>query len=76
MNNNFYIIGLKHNNLIRVVGDFAVFFFGIQQVNMKIFCTVVRRSNSNVQKARKFGMPIFQSVKLNKKTNMKLIEAQ
>ena len=76
MNNNFYIIDLKHNDLIKVVGDFAVFMFGVQQVNMKIFCTVVRRSMNNIEKARKFGEQVFSSPKITKKTNMMLIEAQ
>ena len=75
MNNNFYIIDLKHNDLIRIIGDFAVFMYGVQQVNMKVFCTVVRRSMNNIEKARKYKEQIFQSVKLTKKTNMMLIEA-
>ena len=52
MNNNFFIIDLKHNDLTKVIGDYGVFMYGIQQVNMNIFTTVIRSSKSHSDKAR------------------------
>lgn len=53
MNNKFFIIDLKHNDLTKVVGDYGVFFYGVQQVNMNLFTTVIRSSRNYSEKTKK-----------------------
>lgn len=40
MNNGFYLINLKHGDLTRTKNGIM---FGIQQLNMGLFCTIVRK---------------------------------
>lgn len=42
LNNEFYLVNLKHKDLIKVKNDIK---YGRQQLNMNLFCSIVQKTN-------------------------------
>eukprot|EP00356_Strombidium_inclinatum_P015492 CAMPEP_0170490288 /NCGR_PEP_ID=MMETSP0208-20121228/8511_1 /TAXON_ID=197538 /ORGANISM="Strombidium inclinatum, Strain S3" /LENGTH=79 /DNA_ID=CAMNT_0010765601 /DNA_START=51 /DNA_END=290 /DNA_ORIENTATION=+ len=76
MNNDFYLINLKQHQLVQVRGQLL---YGIQQVNMGIFCSVVRlkKSSLDLPEEPRQGEELYVSeTKKSQKINQQLINAQ
>lgn len=45
LNDDYYIINLKHTDMIKVRNGIK---YGMQQVNMNLFCSITRKTSNNV----------------------------
>jgi hypothetical protein len=69
LNNEFYIVNLKHNDLSKVKG--GTYLYGVHNVNMNIFCSLIKRKICHVT-----GMASCREEYIGKKASLALIESQ
>jgi len=46
LNNDFFLVNLSHKDLVGVKGQIK---FGVQQVSMNLFCSIVRNIDSSLE---------------------------